>query len=1135
MDVDSVPLSSDLKEKMWVPGPDGDMYYNMRYFWGFVQIQDMLDQAIIQSQGHSPVGVYLQQFPYPCFKRDNYNSGLYTAQIIPVALIFGFSLIVAISVRDNVWEKESQNIQLMRVMGVNYSDILLANFSLLLVINIVDTSLLTIILYFGGLMPYSNPAILYLVIFSFGMSVIMFIFLLSMLLEKASSGSVAAFLIFIITFLPFIIIISLEEQVHFLLKMAANLFMSTSFGFCLLYMTRYEQRGEGSQWENLTSSPLDDDESNLLISLVFLLVDTALYFILAVLIGKFTSLSGQLGGRRRRKLRSHEREDEPGSVSGIHITGLRKHFRLDRRKTKVAVDIEELLIPENEITGLLGHNGAGKSTTISMITGMLPPTEGQIRIKNSENNDIIGYCPQFSILYDNLTVREHLEFYANLKSNQGQGEKGVTLMMSKMNILDKSETLSCNLSEGMRRRLSVGIAFIGDSKVVVLDEPTSGVDPRSRKDIWRLISQYKEGRTILVSTHYMDEAEALCDKIIILDQGQMVETGTSKELQSRHGLDLKLEIQTEVSTEVSSVTSRVSTPSSLVSSNNRIDEHVSSLCPTIRRDGSASHRKRVYTLPSKDLKDLSLYQKLFAVLENEKEILNIKSFSISSPSLEDIFLGIVSNSETRTVTVNKSKKGKVVPEDVSVSKSTLLSDVSSTSSGYSSVVSPLAASVPQPDRQGPLTRLLYQVSALLLKRGLNFLGNKRMILLTFFIPTVLLVLAMVTATIRPVTRTPKILLTPSMYGPGSVSFTSNVNHEEDNIMERFFKEPGIGTTCMENFTSEASTHYVACSPLAEYSYCSNCTVLLDTACSCSPTNSWQCRQEEGGITVRLSTENTTDVVYNLGDLTHPNTWILNTFDQFIEERYGGWRLGAERELTDRVGVRRENAVVWYNNKGFHAVSGYLNAINNARLRAAVQAEPERFGITAYSHPIRGKASQVTGQSLEQHISDYSLSLLMAVVLTFLPASSIIYLIEERTTEQKLVQRTYKAGPLTYWTAVFLWDLCRDLLFLSLAALVIFLFQVRSFTANQNLGASLVLMLLYCTASNSLVYLLEKCFREPSMGQIIVLTSFIFISLLTSITMLMLTMFWWIRPLQKAKEFLEIFLLIFPPYALSKSD
>merc|ERR1711884_431267 len=111
---------------------------------------------------------------------------------------------------------------------------------------------------------------------------------------------------------------------------------------------------------------------------------------------------------------------------------------------------------------------------------------------------------------------------------------------------------------------------------------------------------------------------------------------------------------------------------------------------------------------------------------------------------------------------------------------------------------------------------------------------------------------MVTATIRPVTRTPKILLTPSMYGPGSVSFTSNINQKQENIMERFFKEPGIGTTCMENFTSEADTDYVACSPLAEYSYCSNCTVLLQSECSCSPSHSWQCRDVEGGLTVRLS-------------------------------------------------------------------------------------------------------------------------------------------------------------------------------------------------------------------------------------------------------------------------------------------
>ena len=115
-----------------------------------------------------------------------------------------------------------------------------------------------------------------------------------MMLEKASSGSVAAFLIFIITFLPFIIIIAVEEQVHMALKILANLLMSTSFGFSLLYMTRYEQRGEGMQWHNMMTSPLEDDQLTGLISLVFLLVDTLIYLVLAVLISKYSSLSGNI-------------------------------------------------------------------------------------------------------------------------------------------------------------------------------------------------------------------------------------------------------------------------------------------------------------------------------------------------------------------------------------------------------------------------------------------------------------------------------------------------------------------------------------------------------------------------------------------------------------------------------------------------------------------------------------------------------------------------------------------------------------------------------------------------------------------------------------------------------------------------
>ena len=220
--------------------------------------------------------------------------------------------------------------------------------------------------------------------------------------------------------------------------------------------------------------------------------------------------------------------------------------------------------------------------------------------------------------------------------------------------------------------------------------------------------------------------------------------------------------------------------------------------------------------------------------------------------------------------------------------------------------------------------------------------------------------------------------------------------------------------------------------------------------------------------------------------------------------------------------------------GFHSVAAYLNAINNARFRASLEDNVDRskYGITAYSHPIKSKDNQVRGQTLEQHISDYAISLLMAIVLTFLPAANIVYIVDERKTEQKVVHKTFGVGPFTYWTSIILWDLLTSLVFVALSSLILYLFQVRSFTANDNLGASVILMFLYLMACNSSVYIIEKIFIEPSLGQIIILTSYIFTSLLTSITMLLLTMFWWIRSLQSAKKFLEVFLLIFPPYALS---
>merc|ERR1719210_1966333 len=231
---------------------------------------------------------------------------------------------------------------------------------------------------------------------------------------------------------------------------------------------------------------------------------------------------------------------------------------------------------------------------------MLEPSRGSITINGmdtmeewKEVKQMLGYCPQQSILYDTLTVVEHLHLYSILKGSK-DGE--VEQLLAAMRMEDKAEVQCCTLSEGLRRRLSVALAFAGGSSVVVLDEPTSGVDPAARRYIWDLVLQHKEDRTILVSTHYMDEAEILCDKIAILHRGSLRKEGTCESLQLEYGNQLQLHVFTggDPRTEVSSVTS--STVSTSFPSDS-IDDQVHRLIPGAAKTGQ-SHRKRTYNLPA---------------------------------------------------------------------------------------------------------------------------------------------------------------------------------------------------------------------------------------------------------------------------------------------------------------------------------------------------------------------------------------------------------------------------------------------------------------------------------------------------------------------------------------------------------
>jgi ABC-type multidrug transport system ATPase subunit len=188
------------------------------------------------------------------------------------------------------------------------------------------------------------------------------------------------------------------------------------------------------------------------------------------------------------------------------------------------------------VFGLLGPNGAGKTTLISILTGLYPPTSGDAFLAgfnvHTEIEKIyqnIGVCPQHDILWEDLSVEDHLYFYARIKGVSPKDEKAaVTASLETVSLTDFRTRTAKGLSGGEKRRLSIAIALIGFGKVIFLDEPTTGLDPEVRRLIWEIINKAKQGRTIILTTHSMEEAEVLCQRIGIMSKGALRCLGVSE-------------------------------------------------------------------------------------------------------------------------------------------------------------------------------------------------------------------------------------------------------------------------------------------------------------------------------------------------------------------------------------------------------------------------------------------------------------------------------------------------------------------------------------------------------------------------------------------------------------------------------
>jgi ABC-2 type transport system ATP-binding protein len=231
--------------------------------------------------------------------------------------------------------------------------------------------------------------------------------------------------------------------------------------------------------------------------------------------------------------------NEPSSRSEILISDLTKKYG-----EVTAVDGLSLNIARGEVFGLLGPNGAGKTTTMSILSSLDQPTSGTASVgghdvarEGAKVRELIGVCMQSSSVLPHLTGRENVELFAELHDlGRKEAKERAFALLTMVGLTADQDRRAGKYSEGMKKRLSLAMALASDPEIVFLDEPTAAMDPQARRAVWDVVRQIRgNGRTVLLTTHYIEEAEALCDRVGVIDHGRMIALGAPKDLIAQYG------------------------------------------------------------------------------------------------------------------------------------------------------------------------------------------------------------------------------------------------------------------------------------------------------------------------------------------------------------------------------------------------------------------------------------------------------------------------------------------------------------------------------------------------------------------------------------------------------------------------
>ncbi|KAF1329508.1 Abc transporter a family member 1, partial [Globisporangium splendens] len=696
--------------------------------------------------------------PFPVYAYV--SSPFYDAVSDVFALVFILAYLYMISrvLVVFIHEKESRMREYMKILGVKESAILISWY-----ITYIGIAFLSAILQaLGGLVGlFSNSSVvlIFLFFFLFGTSVLAFGFLVSAIFSKARTG---AFMGMIVFFLMYFVSTAFTEDTSESAKTIASVLSPVALSFGIKVVANLESTGQGISFDNMSVVNENYRFSTTLLAFLF---DTILYTLVGLYFEKvipkewgttlkwYFPVSPSYWRSRRAipKLGSSNPDDallddvtlnvnpDFESVSGelreqerngnvLSVQRLRKVFPVPGGE-KVAVKGVDLVMYRDQITCLLGHNGAGKTTLISMLTGMTPASSGNATFRGLSLNDdmdaireSLGICFQHDVLFGELTVQEHLLIFGQIKGYVDEELMAVVEnQIREVGLTEKRHVKSCELSGGMKRKLSVAISLLGDSSLVFLDEPTSGMDPYSRRSTWEILLNNRNGRVMVLTTHFMDEADILGDRIAIMAEGQLRCCGSSLFLKNRFGAGYNLTLVKDDAD----------------CDDNQLIAFIQSYVPAAQVLSNVGS-EIAFQLP---LASSSEFAPMFAEMDQQLPRLGLLSYGVSVTTLEEVFIKVAeADDEDNQHTLGKQARNPGPKETAPT--------------GF------VVEDVPVASGGAPQGLFMVHLKALLLKRFRVAKRDKKMMIYSMFLPVLLLFLGLELQSLASITKSdPKLALT----------------------------------------------------------------------------------------------------------------------------------------------------------------------------------------------------------------------------------------------------------------------------------------------------------------------------------------------------------------------------------------